>query len=59
MKLRDFLLRFAKRGWVGKGFRHRLAGHPSSQAELGIVARVLGLGAMASRFATAPDHRRN
>jgi hypothetical protein len=53
MKLGDLLLGLAKRGWVGKGLRLRLAGYSSSQAELRIMARIVRLGAMAGRFATA------
>jgi hypothetical protein len=59
MKFGDLLLRFAKCGWIGKGLCHGLACHSSSQAELGIMARIIWFGAMAGKFTTAPDHGSN
>jgi len=58
-KLGNLLLRLAKRGWVGKGFRYGLAGHSPSQAELRIMARIVGFGAMAGRLTAATDNGSN
>ena len=47
-------MRLAKGGRVGKRFGDGLAGCSPGEAELGIMARVVGLGAMAGRLSTTP-----
>jgi hypothetical protein len=59
MKLGDLLLGLAQCRRVGEGLRDRLAGHSVGQAKLGIVSRVVGLGAMAGRLTTALAHGGN
>jgi hypothetical protein len=59
MKFGDLLLGFAQGGRVGKRFGHRLASHPAGKAELGIMTRIAGFGAMAGRLSTAPDNGSN
>ncbi|MEK7407233.1 MAG: hypothetical protein AAB225_19335 [Acidobacteriota bacterium] len=59
MKLGDLLLCLAQRGWIGKGLRHRLAGHSASQAKLRIMSGIVGLGAMAGGLAAAPGDGRD
>ena len=56
MKLGDFLLRLAERGGIGKGFRHRLAGHAAREAELWIVSRVIVFSAVAGWLAATSSH---
>jgi hypothetical protein len=55
MELVDLILGFAQRGWVGKCLGYCFAFHSSSEAEVGIMAGVIGFGAMAGRFAAAAD----
>jgi len=59
MKLGNLLLGFAKRRWIREGFGHGSARHSSGQAELRIVTRIVGFGAMAGWLSTAMGHRRN
>ena len=59
VKLGDLLLRFAQGGGIGKAFRYRFAGHAAGEAELGIVPRVVVLGAVAGGLAAAPGHGGN
>ena len=54
MKFRDLLLCLAKSGRVRERLCDRFASHPSGQSELGIVASVVGFGAVASRLTAAP-----
>ena len=53
MKLGDFSLSLAKCDGVGKGFRHGLAGYPPSEAELGIMVRIVWLSSTLSNFGLA------
>src|SRR5439155_26277588 len=53
----DLLLGFAQGGVIGKGFRHGLAGHAASEAELRVMSRVVAFGAVAGRFAAAAHDR--
>ena len=57
MKLGDLLLRLVERGRIGKGLRHRLAGHAAREAKLWIVPRVIVFSAVAGRLAAASGHR--
>ena len=57
MKLGDLLLRLAERSRIGKGLRHRLAGHAAREAKLSIVPRVVVFSAVAGRLAAASGHR--
>src|SRR5437660_931606 len=59
VKLADLLLRLAQRGGIGKGFRHRLAGHAASETKLGVMSGVVAFGAVAGRLAAASGHRGN
>jgi len=59
VKLGNFLLRFAQCGGAREGFGHGFAGHSSRQPELGIMTWIIRFGAMAGRFAAAPDDRRD
>src|SRR5262249_50927404 len=59
MKFGDLLLRFAQRNRIGKGFGHGLTSHPSSEAKLGIVARVVRLSAMAGWLAASSHNGGN
>ena len=58
-KLSDILLGLAQSGGAGESLRDSFASHPSSEPELRIMPRVVGFGAMASLFATAPDNSSN
>ena len=51
MKRRHFLLRFAQHGRRIKGLSNGLALHFTRQPKIRAVARILALGAVASRFA--------
>jgi hypothetical protein len=59
MKLGDLLLRFAKSVRVGKGFGDGLTRHSAGEAELGIMAGVMGFGAVAGRFTAAANDSGN
>ena len=59
MKLSDFLLRLAKGGRIGEGFRHCLASRFASQPKLRLMAGIARLGAMAGWLSTTPNHRGN
>lgn len=59
MELSDLVLRFSKRGWIGKGLRHGFSAHPASEAELGIMTRIVRFGAMAGWFTAAADNGGN
>ena len=59
VKLGDLLLCLAQRGGIGKGFGHGFASDAAGEAELRIMAGVVGLGAMAGGLAAATDHGGN
>jgi hypothetical protein len=59
MKLRNLLLGLAKGYGIGKGFGNGFARHPSSEAQLRIMAGVIRLSAMARGLATTPNHGGN
>jgi len=42
--------------WIRKGLGYRFTSHPPRESKLRIMAGVIRLGAMASRFATAPHN---
>jgi hypothetical protein len=49
----DLGLRFVESGGGSEGFGYRLAIHFAGQAQLRIVPRIVGLGAVARRFSAA------
>src|SRR5580700_737142 len=57
VKLADLLLGFTQGGGIRKGFRHGLAGHAASEAELRVMSRVVAFGAVAGRLAAAAHDR--
>jgi len=54
MKLGHLSLGFAESGGAGKAFGHRLAVQAAGETELRVMARIIGLSAMAGGLATAP-----
>ena len=52
MVLVDLGLRLVVGGWGRKRFRDGLAIHFAGEADMGIVSRIIRLGAMTSRFST-------
>jgi len=58
MKLGHLLLRLAKSNRVGEGFGDGLARDPSGQAQLSIMAGIVGFGAMAGRFCHTAELQR-
>jgi hypothetical protein len=59
MELSYFLLGFMQSCGGRKAFGDGLALHSEGQTELGIMAWVVGLSAMAGRLATLPNHGGN
>ena len=56
MELRDFSLGFAEGGGSGETLGDCLPVRFARETELRVMARIVGLGAMTSRFAAASDH---
>jgi len=59
MELGNLLLRLAQRGRTGEGFGDAFARDSSGEAELRIVAGIIGLGAMTGRFTAAAHYGRD
>jgi hypothetical protein len=53
VKLGDLPLGLAQGGGIGKGLRHRLAGHAASETELRVMSRIVAFGALAGPLAAA------
>jgi hypothetical protein len=52
----DLSLRLAKRGRGGKRLGHGLPVHSGGEANLGIVARIVGFGAVAGRLTATASY---
>ena len=59
MELGHLLLGPAQGSRMSEGLGYGFARHPAGQAKLGIMAGVVGFGAMAGRFAATSGHGGN
>jgi hypothetical protein len=55
VELGDFLLRFAKRGRIGKRLGYCFSTHLASEPKLGIMTGIIGFGAVTGRFPALAD----